>query len=65
MSTVGAIVLFLVSFILFKMGFGSLKDSNSHAEYGVESQSLHKKFSWFLIGLGAVSASIAGILLAG
>jgi hypothetical protein len=65
MSTVVAIALFLISFVLFKMGFGALRDSTSHSEYGVENESLHKKFSWFLIGLGGVSASIAGVLLAG
>jgi len=63
MSTIGAIAMFLVSLALFKMGFGTLKDSNNHEEYGVESESLHKSFSWFLIVLGAVSALIAGLLI--
>jgi ABC-type antimicrobial peptide transport system permease subunit len=63
MSTIGAIVMFVVSLALFKMGFGTMKDSSDYEEYGVESGSLHKVFSWFLIGLGAVSASIAGLLI--
>ena len=63
MSTIGAIAMFLVSLTLFKMGFSAIKDSNNHEEYGVESKSLHKSFSWFLIGLGAVSAVIAGLLI--
>jgi len=63
MSTVGAIALFLVSFVLFKMGIGALKDCSDHEEYGVERQSLHKIFSWFFIGLSAVSASAAGLLI--
>ncbi len=64
MSTVFAVALFVVSFMLFKVGLGALKDSSNHEEYGVESSSLHKKFSWTLIVMGAIAACSAGLLFA-
>jgi len=60
-----SIILFVLSLALLKIGFGSLNDSNNHQEYGVESESLHKKFSWFFIILGAAMAALAAFLFLG
>ena len=64
MSTVLAIILFLFSVALLRMGMGALKDSSSHEAYGVEKESTHKTFSWFLILLGAGLGASAGMILA-
>lgn len=45
------------------MGFSSLKDSKNHEEYGVKNQSLHKKFSFFLIFLSIIIAVVATFMV--
>lgn len=63
MTTIIALGLHLFSFYLLVIGFSSLKDSKAHNEYGVESESLHKKFSWSLILFGFVALSIATFII--
>lgn len=65
MSTVFSIILFLVAILLIRMGSGALKDSSSHYEYGVETESSHKTFSWVTILAGCALAVWASLLLAG
>ena len=62
--TFGAIVLFVISLTFFRIGIGALNDSANHKEYGVESVSLHRKFSWSFIVIGVMAAVSAGLLLA-
>ncbi|AKX59549.1 hypothetical protein AKN88_06125 [Thiopseudomonas alkaliphila] len=55
--------LYLLSVYIFAMGFSSLKDSKNHEEYGVQNQSLHKKFSFFLIFLSIIIAALATFMV--
>jgi hypothetical protein len=59
------IICIIASALMFKMGLGSLKDSNNHAEYGVESASLQKCFCWVFIIIAAALAIGGGTILAG
>ncbi len=65
MSVIIAIVLFVFAFVALKMDFGSLKDGAQHENYGVQSEALHKKFSWLLIIFGACLATVGGPVLTG
>ena len=64
MRLIGAIVFSILGFAFLKMGRGALKDSAGHREYGVESESLHRKFSYVFIGVGTVASAAAGWLWA-
>ena len=57
--------LIAISLLLFKMGFGSLKDKRNHLEYGVESQGAHTAFSWVFIVAASVCAFGGGLLVSG
>ena len=50
------VAMMVMSYALLKMGFGALKDSRNHNQYGVENESLHKKFSYAFIGAGILLA---------
>ena len=64
MRLIGAIILSILGFAFLKMGRGALNDSASHTSYGVESESLHRKFSYIFIGVGTAASAIAGWLWA-
>lgn len=64
MRLIGAIILSILGFAFLKMGRGALRDRASHTEYGVESESLHRKFSYVFIGVGTVASAAAGWLWA-
>jgi hypothetical protein len=59
------IILVAISLLLFSMGFGALKNSANHAQYGVVSEGSHKTFSWIFIVLASALAIGGGWLLAG
>jgi hypothetical protein len=61
---IGAIVLSILALIFVNMGRGALRGSADHASYGVETESLHKKFSLILVGVGMLAGAIAGWLWA-
>lgn len=63
MSIFIAVALYVFSLYVLIMGISSLKDSEKHQDYGVESKSLHKKFSVFLIFLSALAALVATLIL--
>jgi hypothetical protein len=63
-STLGALVLAGLAIYFFAMGISSLKDSSNHSEYGVQSESLHRKFSWFFILLAIICGLISAALAA-
>lgn len=65
MATIGGIIIFILATLMLIMGIRSLRDSSNHGGYGVDSVSLHKKFSWLFIVLGSILTCIAGILVGG
>jgi len=63
---VAGIIAVVASFMLLKMGYGSLRDSPSHRAYGVDSESLHRSFARILITVGWIlGAAGAYLMLAG
>lgn len=58
-----AVLLEIAAWICLTMGHGSLRDSKNHIEYGVESESLHRRFAWLFILAGWAAGLIGGYLL--